>query len=201
MNMNYISIYNVLLKLLSMKLYSNIEHASWNCTSSLLVWELIWNRMSVLWSQSQHLFACSLILSFFSTKYSARGYRAVWKSYHLITCGHPVAPENLLNSRLETWNSCGGTRTQRDHWVLDQGRTQQNLGGNWWEMPLHHLYAESQISQLLSTLFCQFAMNKWHLSPAMWARDNHHMARTHYLVPACLGQAFSSRCTSLAKHL
>lgn len=70
----------------------------------------------------------------------------IWKSCHLITHGHPAGPETLLNRR---W----------DHHILDQGRTQQNLGGGWWEVPLHHLPAESQNSQLLSTLSYQSAMN------------------------------------------
>lgn len=153
----------------------------------LTFWELIWNRMSV---KSKSALICSFTYPFFLFhQVHCLGIQSyIWKSCHLITHGHPAGPETLLNRR---W----------DHHILDQGRTQQNLGGGWWEVPLHHLPAESQNSQLLSTLSYQSAMNTWHLSPVMWARDNRRMALTHYLVLAFLGQYFFQWLISLAKHL
>lgn len=178
-------------------MYFNIQ----NCISSLPFWQLsILNCMSVLWSQSQNLFAHSLILSFLSTKYCAGLNRAA--------SGTAVTSSAVDNLQLQKPHWILGRRLGIPAWAWEhKGRTSSlTKNRTWgkktlWNMPLHFLYAKSQICQLFSTLFCQLAMNQWHLSPVLQARDNHHMASKHYLVPGCLGHAFPSRCISHSKHL
>ena len=178
----------------------NVHFNLWSCISSLPFWKLsILNCISVLWSQSQHLFAHSLILSFLSTKYCAGLNRAA--SRNTVTS----SPVDNLKLQKPHWRE--GRRLGIPAWALGhKGRTSsltknRTRSKKLWKMPLYYLYAKSQIFQLFSTLFCQLAISKWHLSPVLQARDNHHMASAHYLVPGCQGHAFPSRCISLSKHL
>ena len=129
----------------------NVHFNLWSCISSLPFWKLsILNCISVLWSQSQHLFAHSLILSFLSTKYCAGLNRAA--SRNTVTS----SPVDNLKLQKPHWRE--GRRLGIPAWALGhKGRTSsltknRTRSKKLWKMPLYYLYAKSQIFQLFSTV-------------------------------------------------
>lgn len=188
--MNYRSIYNIHLNLLNMKLY-------WTCFLKLHVLPALLRidfKSYVNTMKSKSALICSLAYPFslFHQVLCLGIQSRVWKSCHLITCGYSAIPETLLNRRRETWKSWLGTRTRRDHPWPRQNSTEPKvrLVGN--------------ASLLKARFLSSFPLSSVNLP---WTNDICHLRGGPGTVTIWFAHiiqyqpAFSSCCTSLAKHL